>query len=35
MAMKAPPHPGESVRRDCLEALGLSVTGGGAGVGGE
>ena len=28
MAMKAPPHPGESVRRDCLEALGLSVTAG-------
>ena len=25
MAMKAPPHPGLSVRRDCLEPLGLSV----------
>ncbi len=24
--MKAPPHPGLSVRLDCLEALGLSVT---------
>lgn len=26
MAMKSPPHPGESVRYDCLEPLGLSVT---------
>jgi antitoxin HigA-1 len=26
MAMKNPPHPGLSVRHDCLEALGLSVT---------
>lgn len=26
MAMKNPPHPSLSVRRDCLEALGLSVT---------
>ena len=26
MAMKEPPHPGLSVRFDCLEALGLSVT---------
>jgi addiction module HigA family antidote len=24
--MKNPPHPGLSVRRDCLEPLGLSVT---------
>ncbi|MCE2484069.1 MAG: HigA family addiction module antidote protein [Desulfurellaceae bacterium] len=24
--MKNPPHPGLSVRHDCLEALGLSVT---------
>jgi addiction module HigA family antidote len=24
--MKNPPHPGESVRADCLEPLGLSVT---------
>ena len=26
MAMKEPPHPGYSVRFDCLEPLGLSVT---------
>ncbi|MGQ0742111.1 MAG: HigA family addiction module antitoxin [Alphaproteobacteria bacterium] len=26
MPMKNPPHPGESVRLDCLEPLGLSVT---------
>ena len=26
MAMKEPPHPGQSVRFDCLEPLGLSVT---------
>ncbi len=26
MAMKKPPHPGLSVRADCLEPLGLSVT---------
>ena len=26
MAMKNPPHPGRSVRHDCLEALGISVT---------
>lgn len=26
MAMKEPPHPGLSVRYDCIEALGLSVT---------
>jgi antitoxin HigA-1 len=26
MTMKAPPHPGLSVRFDCLEPLGLSVT---------
>jgi addiction module HigA family antidote len=25
MAMKKPPHPGLSVRHDCLEPLGLSV----------
>jgi addiction module HigA family antidote len=24
--MKNPPHPGESVRADCLEPLGLTVT---------
>ncbi|MFP5212993.1 MAG: HigA family addiction module antitoxin [Acidobacteriota bacterium] len=26
MRMKNPPHPGETVRYDCLEALGLTVT---------
>ncbi len=26
MAMKNPPHPGESVRHDCIEPLGLSIT---------
>lgn len=26
MAMKLPPHPGLSVREDCLEPLGLTVT---------
>ncbi len=26
MSMKNPPHPGLTVRHDCLEALGLSVT---------
>ena len=26
MPMKNPPHPGFSVRHDCLEPLGLSVT---------
>jgi len=26
MAMKTPPHPGLSVRHDCLEPLGLNVT---------
>ena len=26
MAMKLPPHPGLSVRHDCLEPFGLSVT---------
>lgn len=26
MAMKNPPHPGLSVRHDCLEPLGLTVT---------
>ncbi len=31
MTMKEPPHPGMSVRHDCLEPLGLSVTKG-AGV---
>ena len=26
MAMKDPPHPGRSIRENCLDALGLSVT---------
>ncbi len=26
MAMKNPPHPGPSIRENCLEPLGLSVT---------
>jgi addiction module HigA family antidote len=26
MRMKTPPHPGQSVRYDCLEPLGLSVS---------
>lgn len=26
MSMKYPPHPGLSVRHDCLEPLGLSIT---------
>lgn len=26
MSMKNPPHPGRSVRHDCLEPLGLNVT---------
>ena len=26
MAMKSPPHPGRSIRQDCLDPLGLSVT---------
>jgi len=26
MAMKNPPHPGLTIRHDCLEPLGLSVT---------
>jgi hypothetical protein len=26
MPMKNPPHPGRSIRTECLEALGLSVT---------
>lgn len=33
MAMKNPPHPGLSVRRDCLEPLGLSVTAAAKGIG--
>jgi addiction module HigA family antidote len=26
MTMKNPPHPGQSVRHDCIEPLGLTVT---------
>jgi len=26
MTMKNPPHPGESVRADCIEPLGITVT---------
>ena len=26
MPMKNPPHPGRIVKRDCVEALGMSVT---------
>ena len=33
MAMKEPPHPGLSVRHDCLEPLGLSVTEGARALG--
>src|ERR1700749_274868 len=33
MRMKNPPHPGESVRYDCLEPLGLSVTEGAKALG--
>ena len=28
MPMKNPPHPGETIRYDCLEPLGLSITAG-------
>ena len=27
MGMRNPPHPGDIVKRQCLEPLGLSVTG--------
>ena len=27
MAMKNPPHPGRIVRQDCIEPLGLTITG--------
>lgn len=33
MPMKEPPHPGLSVRYDCLEALGLTVTKAAEGLG--
>ncbi len=33
MPMKNPPHPGLSIRRNCLDSLGLSVTEGAAVLG--
>ena len=33
MPMKNPPHPGESLRYDCLEPLGLSITAGAKALG--
>lgn len=33
MPMKNPPHPGQAVRHDCLDALGLSVTDGARALG--
>ena len=33
MPMKNPPHPGETVRYDCLEPLGLSITAGAKALG--
>ena len=33
MPMRNPPHPGGTVRRQCLEPLGLSVTGAAGGLG--
>jgi antitoxin HigA-1 len=33
MSMKNPPHPGQSVRYDCLEPLGLTVTDGAQALG--
>ena len=33
MPMKNPPHPGQHVRHDCLEPLGLSVTAGAQALG--
>ena len=33
MPMKSPPHPGLSVRHDCLEPLGLTVTSGAQALG--
>ena len=33
MPMKNPPHPGRIVRQECLEPLGLSVTGGAKALG--
>ena len=33
MTMKTPTHPGETVRIDCIEALGLSITAAAEGLG--
>ena len=33
MPMNDPPHPGEIIREDCLEPLGLSVTAAAKGLG--
>lgn len=33
MPMKNPPHPGRIVRQDCIEPLGLSITGAAAALG--
>ncbi|MGB8841478.1 MAG: HigA family addiction module antitoxin [Aliidongia sp.] len=33
MEMYNPPHPGETVREDCIKALGLSVTAAAKGLG--
>ena len=33
MAMKNPPHPGRSIRQNCLDPLGLSVTEGAKALG--
>ena len=33
MRMNNPPHPGEVIRRQCLEPLGLTVTGAAEGLG--
>ncbi len=33
MPMKSPPHPGLTIRHDCIEALGLSVTQAATGLG--
>ena len=33
MPMKNPPHPGQTIRHDCLEPLGLSVTAGAKALG--
>lgn len=33
MPMKNPPHPGETIRKDCIEPLGLTVTKAAEGLG--